>query len=73
MKPTSTPAFTKFEAGIKEALAELDSLAAYCHDTVATDPGGALQTVQDLQAKIQDAADLVHAHFTLFKRAARKA
>lgn len=72
MNLTTTPAFIGFEAGINEALAELDDLAAYCSNTVAMDPGGALQTVQDLQAKIQDAADLIHAHFTLFKRASGK-
>ncbi|NCC94175.1 MAG: hypothetical protein EOM10_12980 [Opitutae bacterium] len=72
MNATTTPAFTEFQTGINEALAELDKLARYCADTLAVDPCGAAKTVEDLQGQIQDAADLIHAHFTLYKRAASK-
>ncbi len=72
MNLTTTPAFTDFQRGITEALAELDKLATYCSDTLAVAPDGALRTVEDLQGQIQDAADLIHAHFTIFKRKASK-
>lgn len=72
MNLTHSPAFTDFQRGINEALAELDKLRTYCSDTLATAPDGALRTVQDLQGQIQDAADLIHAHFVLYKRAASK-
>ncbi len=72
MNMTTTPAFTEFQAGITEALAELDKLRTYCSDTLATAPDGALGTVQDLEGQIQDAADLIHAHLTIFKRKASK-
>jgi hypothetical protein len=72
MNMTHSPAFTDFQSGITEALAELDRLARYCSDTLAVDPCGAAKTVEDLQGQIQDAADLIHAHLTIFKRKASK-
>lgn len=72
MNATTTPAFTEFQAGINEALAELDGLTQYCRDTLAVAPDGALGTVRDLEHQIQDAADLIRAHVTLYKRAASK-
>lgn len=64
--------FIEFQSGITEALAELDTLVQYCADTRATAPDGALQTVQDLEGRIRDAADLIQAHVTIFKRNARQ-
>jgi len=72
MNVTSTQPFTEFHAGINEATAELDRLVQYCRDTLATDPRAALGTVQDLELRIQDAADLVRAHVAIFKRKARR-
>ena len=73
MNVTTTQPFVEFQNGINEALAELDKLVRYCSDTRATAPGGALQTVEDLEGRIKDAADLIHAHVTIFKRKASKA
>lgn len=73
MNVTTTQPFAEFQTGINEAAAELDKLVQYCRDTLATDPSGALGTVQDLELRIQDAADLVRAHVTIFKRKASKA
>lgn len=33
---------------------------------------GITEALEDLQTQIQDAADLIHAHLTLYKRAASK-
>lgn len=73
MNITTTQSFVELQTGIDEATAELDKLVQYCRDTMATDPNGALGTVQDLAHRIQDAADLVRAHVTIFKRRARRA
>ena len=72
MNVTTTKPFTEFHAGINEATAELDKLAQCCRDTMTTDPSAALGTVPDLEAQIQDAADLVRAHVAIFKRAASR-
>ena len=73
MDLTHSPAFTDFQAGINEALAELDKLARYCSDTMAVDPDGALRTVEDLQGQIQEIADMIRGRMAIFKRAMRKA
>lgn len=70
---TTTPEFTEFQDGINEGLNELHKLAQYCRDTLDVDPAESTRTLQDLEGKITEAADLIHAHLTLFKRAARKA
>ena len=72
MNLTTIPAFTDFQSGITEALAELDRLARYCSDTLAVDSCGAAKTVEDLQGQIPEVADLIRAHVTLYKRAASK-
>ncbi len=72
MNMTTTPAFTDFQAGITEALAELDKLARYCADTLAVDPCGAAKTVEDLQGQIPEVADLIRGHVAIFKRKAAK-
>lgn len=73
MNVTTTKPFTEFQAGINEATAELDKLVQYCSDTRTTAPGGALQTVEDMEGRIRDTADLIRAHLTIFKRRASKA
>ena len=73
MNMTTTPAFTDFQAGITEALAELDRLARYCADTLAVDPCGAAKTVEDLEHQIQEIADMIRGRMAIFKRAMRKA
>ena len=72
MNLTVNPAFTEFQTGMNEAVAELDKLAQYCSDTMITDPGGALGTVHDLEGQIREAADLIRGRVAIFKRAARR-
>lgn len=72
MNVTTTQPFAELQTGINEAITELDKLVQYCRDTLATDPAAALGTVQDLELRIQDVADLVRAHVTIFKRKARR-
>ena len=72
MDLTHSPAFTDFQSGITEALAELDRLARYCADTLAVDPCGAAKTVEDLEHQIQEIADMIRGRMAIFKRAARK-
>ena len=70
---TTTSHFVDLQIGIDEGLDELRKLAQYCRDTLEVDPGESMRTLEDLEGKITEAADLIHAHLTLFKRAARKA
>lgn len=71
-KTVTSSAFTELQTGIAEAVAELDALTRYCADTLAVDPDGAAKTLEDLQTQIQDAADLIRAHVTIYKRTARQ-
>lgn len=73
MNATTTEPFAELQKGINEATAELDKLVQYCSDTRTTAPGGALRTVEDLEGMIREAADLVRAHVTIFKRKTSKA
>jgi hypothetical protein len=72
MNLTTTQPFIEFQNGINEAVAELDKLAQYCSDTLTTDPGGALGTVQDLEGQLRDTADLIRGRVAIFKRATRR-
>lgn len=72
MDLVTTQSFFEFQAGVDEALAELDKLSRYCADTIAAAPSGALRTVEDLEGRIKDASDLIRAHLTMFKHNARK-
>ncbi|NCC94372.1 MAG: hypothetical protein EOM10_13990 [Opitutae bacterium] len=72
MNATTTPAFVELQTGINEALAELGKLTQYCRDSLDLGPDDARTTLVDLEHQIQDAADLIRAHVTLYKRAASK-
>ncbi len=72
MNMTHSPAFAEFQNGIAEAVAELDWLVQYCRDTMTTDPGGALATVQDLEVQIRDCADLIRGRMAIYRRSVRK-